>query len=236
MTAVSGTDRRGGYRARCDGRGGRAARGRARRRCRPWRPAHISACSVPGRRTWRPRHAGDAGAGHDRGARPPPTRTDADADVRRPRRATPAPEGPCPPTPKSVPGYSLTAAPRGLGDPLAAVRGAGTCSAPLPLVVSAARPRRRALPVRGPAEAVGDRAGSPARPAEGRRRACTGGGMKMSMQRFGSQRVAVGSSPRRARSCSGTRGRARRSSSAAATPAASRLRARVHRAPLTPCP
>ena len=101
-----------------------------------------------------------------------------------------------PPTAKSVPGYSLAAPPRGLGDPLAAVRGAGDLFGAV-TVKSVARGNTRVgvlflFAVRP--QALGDPGISSLvlpKVVDG----VTGGGIKVSMRRFGSQRVAVGSSP-----------------------------------------
>ena len=95
-----------------------------------------------------------------------------------------------------MPGYTLTAAPRGLGDPLAAVRGAGDLfgavtvksvargDAPVGLLyLFAVRPQAQGDPKISSLVLPKVVAG------------ITGGGIKVSMQRFGNQRVAVGSSP-----------------------------------------
>ena len=100
------------------------------------------------------------------------------------------------PTPKSVPGYSVSAAPRGVGDPMAAARGGGDLfgAATARSVARGATPVGVLFLFAVRPEAVGDpRISSLVLPkvVDG----VTGGGMKMSMQRFGSQRVAVGSSP-----------------------------------------
>ena len=99
------------------------------------------------------------------------------------------------PTPKSVPGYSLSAAPRGLSDPMVAVRGAGDLfgAATVRSVARGTSPVGVLFLFAVRPQAVGDpRISSLVLPKVVH--GVTGGGMKMSMQRFGSQRVAVGSS------------------------------------------
>lgn len=121
---------------------------------------------------------------------PTPTPTPTPSPTRTPTPKVVAP------TAKSVPGYSLTAAPRGLGDPIAAVHGAGDLfgAATVKSVVRGSTPVGVLFLFAVRPQAVGDRRISSLvlpKVVDG----VTGGGMKMSMQRFGSQRVAVGSSP-----------------------------------------
>jgi hypothetical protein len=123
---------------------------------------------------------------------PTPTPTPTATPTRTP---TPTPKV-VPPTAKRVPGYTLTAAPRRLGDPLAAVRGAGDLfgAATVKSVARGDTPVGVLFLFAVRPQAVDDpRISSLVLPkvVDG----VTGGGMKMSMQRFGSQRVAVGSSP-----------------------------------------
>jgi hypothetical protein len=100
------------------------------------------------------------------------------------------------PTARTVPGYTLAAAPRALGDPLAAVRGAGDLFGAVTVksVAHGGTPVGLLFLFAVRSQALGDPAiASLVLPkvVDG----VTGGGIKVSMQRFGSQRVAVGSSP-----------------------------------------
>jgi len=103
-----------------------------------------------------------------------------------------------PPVPRKVPGYTLAGPPRGFGDPRAAVRGAGDLFGAVTvksvakgdtpvglLILFAVRPQYVDQP----------RVASLVLPkvVDG----VTGGGLPVDMQRFGTQRVAVGSSPKK---------------------------------------
>jgi hypothetical protein len=101
-----------------------------------------------------------------------------------------------PPAAKTVPGYTLAAAPRSLGDPLAAVRGAGDLFGAVTVksVAHAGAPVGLLFLFAVRPEAVGDpRISSLVLPKVVA--GVTGGGIKVSMQRYGKQKVAVGSSP-----------------------------------------
>jgi hypothetical protein len=111
---------------------------------------------------------------------------------------TPTPTAVKAPTATAIPGYRLSAAPRGLGDPLEAVRGAGNLfgavtvksvakdDTPVGLLfLFAVRP-----------QGVGDpRISSLVLPKVVA--GVTGGGIPVKMQRFGDQRVAVGTSAKK---------------------------------------
>jgi hypothetical protein len=95
-----------------------------------------------------------------------------------------------------VPGYTLSAAPRALGDPLAAVRGAGDLFGAVTVksVAHGDTPVGLLFLFAVRSQAVGDPSISSLvlpKVVDG----VTGGGIKVAMQRFGSQRVAIGSSP-----------------------------------------
>jgi hypothetical protein len=97
-----------------------------------------------------------------------------------------------------VPGYRLSAAPRGLGDPLDAVRGAGDLFGAV-TVKSVARGDTPVgllflFAVR-PQSAGDDRIDSLVLPKVVA--GVTGGGIPVKMQRFGDQRVAVGTSAKK---------------------------------------
>jgi hypothetical protein len=156
--------------------------------------APLAACSVPREADLAAAApsasaAADGAAGASASPAPTPSETPS---------PTPSPTSVKPPVPKKVAGYTLRAAPRGLGDPLAAVRGAGDLFAkvtvksvaqgdtPVGLLFLFAvkpqyvdQPRVSSLVLPKVVDGV------------------TGGGLPVAMQRFGKQRVAVGSSPKK---------------------------------------
>ena len=111
---------------------------------------------------------------------------------------TPTPVAVKAPTPKAVPGYRLSAAPRGLGDPLEAVRGAGNLfgAATVKSVAKGDTPVGLLFLFAVRPESVGDpRISSLVLPKVVA--GVTGGGLPVKMQRFGDQRVAVGSTAKK---------------------------------------
>jgi hypothetical protein len=151
--------------------------------------ALLTACSVP--------READLATSVPSTSAPAPSAT-APSTTAPPPTPTPTPTAVKPPVPKRVAGYTLKAGPRGLGDPLAAVRGAGDLFAEVSvrsvargdtpvglLLLFAVRPQYVDQP----------RVASLVLPkvVDG----VTGGGLPVAMQRFGKQRVAVGSSPKK---------------------------------------
>jgi hypothetical protein len=155
--------------------------------------ALLTACSVP-------READLAASAPSASAPVPAASTPSTSPAAPDPTPTPTPtQTPVkPPVPKKVPGYTLKPQPRGVGDPLAAVRGAGDLFAQVTvrsvgkgdtpvglLMLFAVRPQYVDQP----------RVASLVLPkvVDG----VTGGGLPVDMQRYGKQRVAVGSSPKK---------------------------------------
>jgi hypothetical protein len=128
-----------------------------------------------------------------------PTPTPAPVAVKAPTPTpTPTPAAVKAPTPKTLPGYRLSAPPRGLGDPLEAVRGAGDLfgAVTVKTVAKGGTPVGLLFLFAVRPENVGDpRISSLVLPKVVA--GVTGGGIPVKMQRFGSQRVAVGSSAKK---------------------------------------
>jgi hypothetical protein len=123
---------------------------------------------------------------------PTPTSTPTLTPTPTPTRARVA----AAPSAKSVPGYRLTAPPRAVGDPLAAVRGAGDLfdAVTVQSVVRGDTPVGVLFLFAVRSQALGDPSISSLvlpKVVDG----VAGGGIKVSMQRFGGQQVAVGTSP-----------------------------------------
>jgi hypothetical protein len=131
-------------------------------------------------------------------ATPAPTPTSPPAPTATPAPTptpTPRPRAVKAPTAKAVPGYRLSAAPRGLGDPLEAVRGAGDLFGAVTVksVTKGDTPVGLLFLFAVRPQDVGDpRIASLVLPKVVA--GVTGGGIPVKMQRFGDQRVAVGSS------------------------------------------
>ena len=238
MAAVSGTDRRGGIEAGATDEAAGPC-GRVRRRVGPGRRRALAACSVPREADLAASGRGDAER-HDRECDAHPhADADAHADSRRPRprrRPRPTPKV-VPPTREERPRLlAHRRASRRSATRLTAVRGAGDLfgAATVKSVSRGATPVGVLFLFAVRPQAVGDPEDLLARPAQGRRRrdgrrdedvdaaVREPAGGRRQLADEGHDRALV------------RRGRARRSSSAAAPPQRStELRARVHRAPLT---
>ncbi len=159
--------------------------------------AALAACSVPREADLAPRAGSAATTTASSSSAPSPTLSPTPAPEPTPE-PSPSPTPARPPVPKKVTGYALTKAPRGLGDPLVAVRGAGDLfgaatvrqvakgDTPVGLLfLFAVRPQSlddpRIASLVLPKVVAG----------------VTGGGIKVAMQKYGRQRVAVGSSPKK---------------------------------------
>src|SRR3954469_1281395 len=130
---------------------------------------------------------------------PIPTPAPAPIAVKAPTPTpTPTPPAVKPPTPKTLPGYRLSAPPRGLGDPLEAVRGAGGLFGAVTVksVAKGGTPVGLLFLFAVRPEKAGDpRISSLVLPKVVA--GVTGGGIPVKMQRFGTQRVAVGTSAKK---------------------------------------
>jgi hypothetical protein len=153
----------------------------------------VGACSVP-READLAASATPAPSATTPSATPTPTVTATPTPTPTPT-PSPTPAAVARPTAKTVPGYTLTGAPRGVGDPMTAIRGARDLfgAATVKSVARGETPVGVLFLFAVRPQAVDDpRISSLVLPkvVDG----VTGGGIKVSMQRFGSQRVAVGNS------------------------------------------